>query len=208
MIQFERDKFGFWKQVAPAPFVYTEEYKSRQSTNESMSFLRLGWLAAHLEFSKMKDMRVVDIGCGNGEFVRHAKKFFSSAVGYDVAGASISERELKNTEWDLVVLSDVLEHFANIDDLFDLKWKFAFVSFPETPSVSSWEELEKAKFRHFKPDEHLWMMNTRGFREWADSMGAEIVAEDCFEDAIRTRWEANTRNISSFLLKRSPSSYK
>jgi len=208
MIQFARDEFGFWKQVDPSPFVYTEEYKSRQSTNEAMSFLRLGWLAAHLGLSEMKKMRAVDVGCGNGEFVKHAQNFFSRAVGYDVAGNSISERELAETEWDLVVLSDVLEHYSDIDDLFDLKWKFAFVSFPETPRVDDWRELQSMGFRHFKPDEHLWMMNSLGFREWSARLGAETIAEDCFEDAIRTRWDPRVRNISSFLLKRHPFPYK
>ena len=202
-MQFERDHYGFWRQVDPQPFVYTEEYKSRQSTNEAMSFLRLGWLSANLGgYDAMKSMEVVDIGCGSGEFVKHAKKFFRRAVGYDVVGDSITRGELETFRWDMVVLSDVLEHFERIDDLFALHWKYAFVSFPETPAVSDWRELCDAKFRHFKPDEHLWMMNSDGFEVWARSRGAEVVDRGNFEDAIRTRWDASKPNISSFLLKR------
>lgn len=208
-MQFERDHYGFWRQVAPRSFVYTEEYKSRQSTNGAMSFLRLGWLSAGLGgYDTMKSMEVVDIGCGSGEFVKHSKNFFKRVVGYDVAGDSISRTELESTKWDLVVLSDVLEHFEDIDGLFELKWEYAFISFPETPEVSDWRELDEMKFRHFKPDEHLWMMNASGFERWARAGGAGIELKGCFEDAIRTRWDADKPNISSFLLKRAAPLYK
>ena len=198
-IIYERTEHGFWRQVNPEPFVYDEAYKARQGTNEAMSYLRLGWLAAQLGKS-MCDMRVVDVGCGNGCFVRCAAPFFKSVCGYDVAGQSISRNELLETEWDLVICTDVLEHMLDMGELFWIHWRFAFISFPETPMVKNWEELRG--WRHFKPNEHVWCLNMDGMKEWLNDHECIVVGSGHFEDCIRTRWNPEKPNISSILVRR------
>ena len=195
------DKYGFLKQVRHQVFEYTEEYKRKQGTNIAMSFLRLGWLSSHFSYEDLRDMCVVDVGCGSGEFIKHAEHLFHDMRGYDVVGESITDQELMDTHWDLVILSDVLEHFEDIDKLFDMKWDYCMLSFPETPVVETFEELKS--WRHFKPNEHLYHLYSEGVIEWAEVVhGAEVIDAGNFEDIIRTRWDDQKTNISTLLIKR------
>jgi len=192
----------FIKQVEHEDFDYTVDYKARQSTNVEMSYLRLGWLSASIPYEKMSKMRVVDIGSGNGMFVSCARNVFSEVYGYDLCGESITEKDLKETSWDLVVMSDVLEHYEDINDFLLLKWEYAMVSFPETPKCNSFEELRQ--WRHFKPNEHLYYLDLKGMKQWLSNTepSIEIVNHGHFEDHIRSRWDEDLPNITTVLLRR------
>ncbi len=192
----------FIKQVNHSRFNYTPEYKSRQSTNIEMAYLRLGWLAANIPYETMSKMKLVDVGSGNGVFVSCAKSIFKQSYGYDLCGPSITEKDLMSIDWDLIVLSDVFEHFEDIQDLFSISWEYAMLSFPETPNVKSFEELKG--WRHFKPDEHIYHLNLQGMKEWLVNKdpGIEILASDHFEDHIRRRWDESVPNITTMLVRR------
>jgi hypothetical protein len=199
--EYEIDNSGFLHQKGHHKYEYTVEYRKKQSTNEAMSYLRLGWLSASLSYEEMKSMKMVDIGCGSGEFVKHCQGKFSYACGYDVVGDSISEEELTETEWDVIYLSDVLEHYENVEDLFKLKWKYAVISFPETPKVEDFNELKT--WRHYKPNEHLYYMNIDTFENWiSDKDDCWVYKRGHFEDLIRARWDESKPNIATFLLAR------
>lgn len=200
MQSYTKEKYGFWKQQNPVPFDYDESYVKKQSTNIEMVYLRLGWLSAHLNFEQMKEMTVVDVGAGNGSFVNHARGKFKNVYPYDIVGENtISEDTLKTTEWDLMVFSDVLEHYENIEELFDYKWKYVMISFPETPKITVWQELEI--WKHFKPNEHLWHLNLKGMIHWFTDNDCEVVASGCPEDMLRKRW-GNCPNVSTILARR------
>lgn len=198
---YKYDENGFLKQTEHTTFPYTIEYKSRQGTNVEMSYLRLGWISSFFRSEEISKMNVVDIGCGNGVFVRCSSGKFGRIVGYDVVGDSISKDELYNTVWDMIILSDVLEHFDDIEDLFKIKWKFCMLSFPETPDVGTFEELRK--WRHFKPNEHLYYLTAPKVRKWLEShIGVKVIGISNFEDLIRKRWDSSKTNISSIMTKR------
>ena len=200
------DQYGFLKQTKFDSFKYTFDYCKKQSTNIEMSYLRLGWLSSFFSYEKMQKMNVVDIGCGNGSFVKCCQGKFGKIVGYDVVGNTISKEELYGQKWDLIVLSDVLEHFDNIDDLLKINWKHAMISFPETPNVDNFEELKK--WRHFKPNEHLYSLTLEKIQKWFNiyRCGTEdkfsILGTSNFEDLIRTRWNKEKTNISTILVER------
>jgi hypothetical protein len=195
-------RHGFVHQVDREPFDYDLEYKEKQSTNVEMSYLRMGWLAASIPHEELRDFYVVDVGSGNGEFARCASKHFKKVCEYDLSGDTISREELMGTPWDLAVFSDVVEHFPDLNEFIDIPWTYAMVSFPETPEVESFEELQA--WRHFKPNEHLWYMTGKGFSAWATKNipGVKIINQGYFEDMIRARWDKNKPNISTTLLKR------
>jgi hypothetical protein len=192
----------FIKQTSCSEFEYTVEYKARQSTNVEMSYLRLGWLSASIPYETLSLMNMVDIGSGNGVFVDCAKKVLGNACGYDLCGPSISEDSLMGTDWDIVVLSDVLEHYDDISDLFKIKWEYAMLSFPETPLVDSFDEL--MNWRHFKPNEHIYHLNLQGMREWLANIEPSVQIVKCgnFEDHIRKRWDETVPNITTMLIRR------
>lgn len=190
----------FIKQLSATRVTYDDAYVTKPRTNESMAWLRLGWLSAHISFEELRTFQVVDIGSGNGVMSSVFSKVCPRIVNYDLAGPSISRAELEETAWDMVVLNDVLEHYDNIADLFALKWRYAFLSFPETPDVATFEAL--TTWRHFRPNEHIYHLHETGVRTWAEELGADTVAAGGFEDILRTRWAADRRNITTMLLRR------
>ena len=195
-------KHGFIHQCERKEYNYDVDYKGRQSTNVAMSFLRIGWLSASVPFEELREFNVVDVGSGNGEYAKCAKTVFKSVSEYDLSGETISRRELMETNWDLAVFSDVVEHYPDLNEFLEIPWEYAQVSFPETPDVESFEELKN--WRHFKPNEHLWYMTGEGFIEWAtkEDPKIEVVNSGCCEDMIRKRWNDDTQNIATVLLKR------
>lgn len=194
--EYSYDSYGFLKQVNPEPFNYDVAYKYKQSTNIEMVKLRLGYLALHLkeDFSKM---RAVDIGAGNNVFINYASHYFKSIVPYDLDGESISKEELHTTHWDIIFLTDVLEHFTDIDDLWKINFNYAYISFPEYP-----KDYPLDKYKHCKVNEHIYQLNEEGFTKFVKGK-AEIIAISYPEDLIRTRWDENYRNITSVIIKRS-----
>lgn len=197
---YQYDSNGFLKQIKHDDFNYTVDYRMKQSTNVEMSFLRLGWISSFFHYKDMKNMNVVDVGCGSGVFVQCCQGRFKSAVGYDVVGPSISAEELYSTNWDMVVLSDVLEHFDNVEHLFDIKWKFAVLSFPETPDLESFSDLKK--WRHFKPNEHIYYLTLAGVEKWLNLHSVRVVGASNFEDIIRRRWDENLPNITTIIAEK------
>lgn len=185
MIDFVRDKYGFWKQIDPKSFTYDESYKSAQGTTKEMSWLRLGVLLGVLDkpVSSLKDWWVCDVGSGNGTFAKEASKVFGNVREYDLSGNSISEEELYSRYWDVIFLTDVLEHYVDIEDLFKINFKYLFLSFPETPYVADWRELKD--WRHYKPDEHIWMLNKDGVVKWLEDNGRRAIYTGNPEDIIR-----------------------
>ena len=189
-IKFEKiEPYGFWKQVDPTPIEYTEEYERRQSTTKEMSWLRIGNLLTVTESlirSKYRDYenwRVCDVGYGNGVFKREASKIFGTIKGYDLVGDSISKEELYGTRWNAVFLTDVLEHFPDINELFKIPTDIIYLSFPETPQVDKWEELKS--WRHYKPNEHLWMLNACGVIAWLEDNNFTASKSMYLEDIVR-----------------------
>ncbi len=199
MANFECGKYGFWRQTDARPFIYDQAYKNKQSTNDNMSFLRIGWLSGFFGCG-LKNMTVVDVGSGNGSFVKAGQPIFKKICGYDVAGESITESELLNTPWDLAVFSDVIEHMPDIAYIFTIPWRFAFISFPETPKVQDQSQLHG--WRHYKPDEHVWCLNADGMEKFVEDNGCVVIERANFEDLIRVRWNQDHPNISSMLIAR------
>jgi SAM-dependent methyltransferase len=190
----------FIKQTTPDRIVYDEQYVNKPRTTEAMAFLRLGWLSAHISFEELRTFNVVDIGSGQGQTAAAFSRICANTANYDLSGPSISKAVLEETSWDLVILNDVLEHFDDIAALFDLKWRYAFLSFPETPKVATFEEL--TRWRHFRPNEHIYHLHETGVREWAAQLGAETINAGRFEDILRTRWDPAQPNITTMLLSR------
>jgi len=190
----------FIKQLTSDLIAYDESYVAKARTTEQMAYMRLGWLSAHINYNELREFKVVDIGSGRGTMATVFAKTNATVVNYDLSGPSISREELYATNWDLVILNDVLEHFSDISGLFDIQWKYALLSFPETPNVATFDELQQ--WRHFRPNEHIYHLHEKGMRAWAADMGADVLNANNFEDILRTRWAPDLPNITTMLLKR------
>lgn len=197
MINYSKDQYGFWKQIDPEKFNYSIEYKNKQQTTPEMVFLRLGVITTLFGYENIKKWNVVDIGSGNGNFSKITKDVFSTSKEFDLSGDSISKEELETTNWDMIVLTDVLEHYTDIDDVFKLNFQRIFLTFPHTPLCNDWTELKD--WRHFKPNEHIYMLNSIGVISWLSKRGYITLYNDSPEDLIRTRWDSDKRNTTTIV---------
>ena len=200
-MEFKIDEYGFWRQIDPKPFKYDDEYKAVQKTTPEMSWLRLGYLFSAIQPDVCRSFKCVDVGSGNGCFAKEASRFFTNGVmEYDLSGNTISDDELYGTEWDLIFLTDVLEHYHDIEDLFKIPFRNVFLSFPETPCVSDLNQL--SGWRHFRPDEHIWYLNASCVKKWLADHGCMILSCGSPEDAIRKPPEGFGVNISTVIARR------
>lgn len=208
MAEFERTMYEFWREVNPVPYHYDESYEAKQQTTRAMVMLRLGWLLSNLPKNEdVRSFRCVDIGGGTGIFTHIAKNVFKECFSYDIVPetSQISTEVLRGTDWDVAFSFDSLEHYDDINDLFKVSARYHYVSFPETPEVAHYEELQN--WRHYKPGEHLWCLHRLGVCEWFEDKGYQILAASHIEDAIRTPWDKDKPNITSILARRAGVKY-
>lgn len=202
-IAHERLDNGFIRQVERAPCNYTEDYANAQSTTEAMSYLRLALIEREMGFDALAQARVLELGPGAGVMMNVMRRHCRSVDGFDLAPtkfATIDDTEAKRRSWDLLVACDVLEHFPNVESLFDYQFDWAYISTPCRPEAIDWNEL--TGWRHFKPNEHLWYFSLEELRAWFDARGCEVRYAGHAEDLIRARWDRSKGNISSFVIKR------
>lgn len=194
-------KTGLIRQLSPSGYNYTLEYAARQGTTIEMAYLRLGVLLTALGFDYVAAAKVLEVGPGNGTLLNVLKKHCDEAFGFDVAPtefSTISRTAATSTPWDLLVACDVIEHFRNVDDLFQYKFEHALITVPCLPDDLS----EMANWRHFKPDEHLWYFTKTSFWNWITARGYDVIFCDSPEDTIRTRWNKEKPNTITFVIKR------
>lgn len=200
MIEFEKDKYGFWRQINPTPIKYDEHYRSIQKTTSEMSWLRIGFMLSLYDVKNILNWNVCDVGSGNGMFAKEASKLFMSPVKeYDLSGETITREELLSTHWDMIFLTDVLEHFLDVDELFEINFDRAFISFPETPNVSDWRMLQD--WRHFRPNEHIYCLDLKNMISMCEKNGYKTVLSGNPEDAIRKN-KIDQTNISTIIIEK------
>ena len=67
-----------------------------------------------------KNHRILDYGCGNGNFVRYLKmKGFHNACGYDPYSAVYSDPKVIENKFDFITSQDVIEHTESPKDYFN-----------------------------------------------------------------------------------------
>lgn len=129
----------------------TERYDA-YATTMSMSWLRLG-----LVRSFVSGGRLLDIGYGNGSFIKVAERAKFEAFGFDVHGLGkkyyVKEAPINKGKWDIVTLFDSIEHFDDLSPIksLDDRSPFIIVSTPYRPHFFPCS----LDWKHFRPGEHL-----------------------------------------------------
>lgn len=181
--QYERKPFDYGAQYIAAGY-------AGKPTND-MAWLRLGYLGGFVQSG-----RVLDIGYGDGAFIRAARRAGFEAFGYDVAsGASdVPTVESLSGAWDIVTCFDSLEHFDNPSSVFMVRPSLFLVTIPNLPTGVSDEGLKA--WRHYKPDEHLHYFTRysirRLFHRHGYALGESAPVEDLIRKAPEGQRGANT----------------
>jgi len=118
-----------------------------------MSVLRWDLIQACLSLPARS--RILDIGYGNGAFLKHVRCAGMDIFGIDVHGedfgipAAVYEN---NASFDLICFFDSLEHFSGFENLAELRAPHVAISIPNRPGFL----LDRPEaWRHYRPGEHL-----------------------------------------------------
>jgi hypothetical protein len=196
------DDCGVIHQIESNDFRYDYNYVMRAYQNvpsEAMSHLRLGYIIGSIGRIPTS---LLDVGYGDGSFLKTARKIVPKVFGYDVEPAyPLDDIEclpsLLAREFDVVTFFDSLEHFKAIDFVNDLRTSYLCVSVPWCHYLSdAWFR----NWKHRKPDEHLWHFNDDSLRRFMSRMGFELLNYCNMEDAIKKTGEDHP-NILSAIFK-------
>ncbi len=161
---------------------YAHQYDHRPV--KEMSELRWDFIQSHLKLPP--GSRVLDVGYGNGAFLKHARSANMDIYGIDLHsedfGIPVVTLETK-LHFDLICFFDSLEHFPNLRPILNLRAENVIVSIPDTPS---WLLSNPHAWRHYKPGEHLHYFSRRSLDNFMFGWGFAVKrAEGHPEDSLR-----------------------
>jgi SAM-dependent methyltransferase len=161
---------------------YARQYDLRPV--REMSDLRWDFIQSRLHLPARS--RVLDVGYGNGAFLKRARAAGMTIFGIDLHtedfGIPVVEFDAPQ-DYDLVCFFDSLEHFPDFAPILRLNTRFAIVSIPQTPDFML---AAPRKWRHFKPGEHLHYFSTNSLDTFMRSWGfTGRLAEGNPEDNLR-----------------------
>ena len=166
-----------------------------------MGYLRLGYILGCINEPINK---ILDVGYGNGDFLKIASHYMPECFGSDVSQEyNIPEKttyvdDIYSKEFDVVCFFDVLEHFDNIYDIKNLKTKYIVISLPNCHYFSDeWFQ----DWKHRKPDEHLWHFNKSSLINFMQEIGYEVINTSNVEDVIRKNQEEYSNILSGVFKK-------
>jgi hypothetical protein len=203
---YARDEYGIVKQVETNPISYTKDYiensyvKYGELTNY-MSYLRLGNLIGSL--GKIPES-ILDIGYGNGSFLEVCSNAIPNCYGYDISTYPLPEgvefvSDMTSQHFEVITLFDSLEHFEDIDFVKDLNCSYICITVPNCHYVNDeWFE----KWKHRRPDEHLWHFNEESLCKYMVSNGYELLTSSNVEDIIRKNTSQEETNILTCVFKK------
>ena len=150
---------------------------------------RCAMLARHLP----KGASVLDVGAGDGGFVRAAGMAGFNAYGVDpIPKASQALREAgcyadDPSQFDAVTLWDTVEHMDNPGAILRAARAFVFAS---VPVFEDFSQIRASK--HYRPGEHLYYWTADGFIDWFALYGFRLLEQSAHEI------EAGRESIGAF----------
>jgi len=128
--------------------------------------------------------RLLDYGCGSGEFLRAALAAGFDARGFDVMAETrywLASRALwadNPAAFEIVTAWDVIEHLENPAELLARIVPGAIL----LASVPVFPDLRRIRAsRHYRPGEHLYYFTPGGFSAWMRARGFVLLEESAHE---------------------------
>jgi len=180
---------GVIKQITKKSFNYGYEYSNKYNQlgelGIQMSYLRLGYIIGSIGHIPNN---ILDVGYGNGDFLKISSNVISNCYGSDVTrdypipDNCTFVNDIYETDYEVVCFFDVLEHFENIYDIKKLKAKYIIDSLPNCHNFSDdWFY----NWKHRKPNEHLWHFNEKSLILFMKEIGYDLINTCSIEDVIR-----------------------
>lgn len=201
MKNYTINKFGIVNQINVNDFTYDNTYIKLLKSSDDIQKIRLEYIKSIFGNKKLK---CLEFGPGNGHFIEYNKKVNSNLYidGFDIVDtpySTVDKETALKTKYDIVLLYDVLEHFSNMNTLFDYTFDYAIISSPYMESFK-WFSQNHKYWHHFKPNEHLYYFNEFGIQKWVESNNYKLIDFNFIEDEIR-KPIITEKNICTYLIK-------
>ena len=211
---YKQDKNGVIQQINRKPFSYDYNYSDNYNSelykenSKVLSGARVGFSIANhnLFYGYTKVNSILDIGYGNGEFLKQCSKFIPNCYGYDVSPYKLDSpiklidtmEEVLSTRFDIITFWDSLEHFENIDFIENLKCDIICISMPYCHWNRDEDDEWFKNWKHRKPDEHLYHFNPRTLCNFMESKKYKpLIMNSNIEEIVRQNKNEPRQNIFS-----------
>jgi len=162
---------------------YVHDVYDRYAMVDDMSKLRYEFIKKNIKFKS-----ILDVGYGNGSFLKYCLKHDKICFGYDISGYELPKEititQNINEAVDIVSFFDSLEHFPQVDlnnILNQLKCRYISISVP-------WNHYEGKEFetwKHRKPNEHRHHFSAVGLANLFYKSNFKLIEMSSYEDKIR-----------------------
>jgi len=190
----------------PSPEILREAYDDNYYGEQESKFIKpveavIDWFRsrrAHHAHNLLKPGEsVLDIGCGNGLFLKHLGRLgdfrlhgieppgkscdrANQILGLKIKEGFLSADDFAPQSLSLATMFHVLEHVPNPSETIQTLARFLkpgghlIVSFP---NIDSWQAgLFRSRWLHLDPPRHLWLPAPKQFPAWVRGFGFEVVA--------------------------------
>lgn len=204
-ITYEIDKFGIMHQKNHSIFKYDQNYINILKSSNDIQSIRLEIFQKNIP--NYENAKCLEIGPGNGHFMKFIKEKIPniSFEATDIAQTVVSTITIENAKtikYDVIFLFDVLEHFNDINELFEYDFKYAYISIPYIQNLR-WLIKHQNYWHHLKPNEHLHhFISEYSFENWINSKGYTIKFISFDEDKIRIPKIDKSKNIVSYIIEK------
>lgn len=180
---------GFAYQADREPMPYQDPYLDKFDAYDAAIALRVNvgrrnMVARHLagKWNDPHAWRVLDWGCGDGSFLRHACASGFDCFGYEVIPQTVAWLKKEEVYSDdvesfrAVTAWDVIEHLPEPQKLLDRCRDLLFVSVPIFTDLARIRES-----RHYRPGEHLWHFTDAGLVSFFAENGFKLLERSTHE---------------------------
>lgn len=178
-----------------------ERYNKYGEKGPQMAGLRLAYLISNIN---KKPESILDVGYGNGDFLKICKNCIDKCYGNDISGYNLPEgvkfvENILDNYYDVICFFDVLEHFQDINFIKDLKCTYIYISLPWCHNLNDdWF----ASWKHRREDEHLWHFDDKSIVNFFNEMGYDLLVKSNIEDLIRIPSDENENILTCIFKKR------
>lgn len=176
-----------------SPIQYDSSYIEKYNAYplRQLAYIRLATLR---QLQKITGIRpVFDYGCGSGAFIDACEENRISVSGYDPATNKNNEPH-NLSAYGTVTFFDVLEHIPDIERIMLMLPHSIIVAIPDSSCVFS-GEVEWQRWRHYRPNEHLFYFSPISLNLLFKKYGYELKFDNYDEDFIRRPQDGQKRNI-------------
>ena len=206
--KYVTDQFGVVRECGKAQAKYDCEYvNSRYNTlpdhGDQMSWLRIGYIIGAIGGIPAN---CLDVGYGNGSFLRCLARYGVICSGYDVSGYPVPDGCRRAVEgdifrdWELLSFFDSLEHFWDIGFVVNLRARYVAITAPHYHPYmgEAWFEA----WKHRRPGEHLHHFSPQTLRRLMKYVGYQQIITARIEDGLRGGGEGGIQNIFTSVFRR------